>query len=148
MHSLLSSRSIPAFRRHLLAWYDANKRPLPWRQTRDPYRIWVSEVMLQQTRIAAATPYYAAFLRRFPTLRSLAAADADEVLAAWSGLGYYRRARHLHEAARAVVRDHAGRVPDDPATFSRLPGVGRYTTGAVLSIAFDRPLAALDGNIA
>jgi A/G-specific adenine glycosylase len=121
---------------------------MPWRGTRDPYRIWVSEVMLQQTQVATARPYYRAFLARFPRLAVLARARADDVLAAWSGLGYYRRARHLHEAARLVVREHSGRVPDEPAGFGRLPGVGRYTTGAVLSIAFDRPLAALDGNVA
>ena len=121
---------------------------MPWRGTRDPYRIWVSEVMLQQTQVAKVTSFYQRFLGRFPTLRSLARARGEHVLAAWAGLGYYRRARHLHEAARAVVREHGGRVPDDPATFARLPGVGRYTTGAVMSIAFDRPLPALDGNVA
>jgi A/G-specific adenine glycosylase len=115
---------------------------------RDPYRIWLSEVMLQQTRIATALPYYRAFLARFPTLRSLARAREADVLGAWAGLGYYRRARSLREAARLVVREHAGRVPDDPALFARLPGVGPYTAGAVLSIAFDRPLPALDGNVA
>ena len=104
--------------------------------------------MLQQTQVATARPYYGAFLRRFPTLEALAAARESQVLAAWSGLGYYRRARHLHAAARAVVREHGGRVPNDPQAFGELPGVGRYTTGAVLSIAFDRPLAVLDGNVA
>jgi A/G-specific adenine glycosylase len=137
-----------AFRAALRAWYRRHARALPWRGTRDPYPIWVSEVMLQQTRVAAARPYYDAFLRRFPDLPALAAAPLDDVLAAWSGLGYYRRARHLHQAARLVVRDHGGRVPSDPATFGRLPGVGRYTSGAVLSIAFDRPLPVLDGNVA
>jgi len=137
-----------ALRRALLAWYRRNARPLPWRGTRDPYRIWVSEAMLQQTRVDTATPYYKAFLARFPTLDSLARARPQDVLAAWAGLGYYRRARHLREAARLVVRDHAGRVPDDPELFGALPGVGRYTTGAVLSLAFDRPLAVLDGNVA
>src|SRR3989442_4471956 len=135
-------------RRRLRAWYRSHARPLPWRGTRDPYRIWVSEAMLQQTRVATVHSYYRAFLARFPTLESLARARPDHVLASWSGLGYYRRARHLHEAARLVVRDHAGRVPRDPAAFGRLPGVGRYTTGAVLSLAFDRPLAVLDGNVA
>ena len=121
---------------------------MPWRGTRDPYRIWVSEVMLQQTQVAAARPFYQRFLARFPTLDALSRARPAEVLAAWAGLGYYRRARHLHEAARVVVREHAGRVPDDPEAFGRLPGVGRYTTGAVLSIAFDHSLPALDGNVA
>jgi len=104
--------------------------------------------MLQQTQVATAVPYYRAFLARFPTLASLAAARDLEVLAAWSGLGYYRRARHLHAAVRQVVSDHHGRIPDNPQAFARLPGVGRYTTGAVLSIGFDRPLPALDGNVA
>jgi A/G-specific adenine glycosylase len=135
-------------RRSLLAWYRRHRRPLPWRATRDPYRIWVSEVMLQQTQVATARPYYRAFLRRFPTLRSLARAREEQVLAVWSGLGYYRRARHLRAAARRVMVEHGGRLPRDPRAFRSLPGVGRYTAGAVLSIAFDRPLPALDGNVA
>jgi len=121
---------------------------LPWRDTRDPNRIWVSEVMLQQTRVAAALPFYQTFVSRFPTIASLARAREAEVLLVWAGLGYYRRARHLHAAARHIVQDHGGRVPEDPAVFGKLPGVGRYTTGAVLSLAFDRPMAALDGNVA
>jgi len=132
----------------LLAWYRRHRRALPWRRTRDPYRIWVSEIMLQQTQVETVRPYYAAFLRRFPTLGSLAAAQEAQVLAAWSGLGYYRRARHLRAAAQRVVREHGGRLPQDPDIFRRLPGVGRYTMGAVYSIAFDRPLPALDGNVA
>jgi len=153
MLDVLATRSVArlapaALRRRLLGWYRSHARALPWRATRDPYRIWVSEAMLQQTRVAAAHSYYTAFLDRFPTLEALARARGDEVLASWSGLGYYRRARHLHQAARLVVRDHAGRVPSDPDTFGRLPGVGPYTVGAVLSIAFDRPLAVLDGNVA
>jgi A/G-specific adenine glycosylase len=142
------SDASPAWGAALRAWYRRHRRPLPWRGIRDPYPIWVSEVMAQQTRIATVQPYYAAFLRRFPSLRSLARAKRDQVLAAWSGLGYYRRARHLHDAARLVVREHSGRIPDDPEAFGRLPGVGRYTTGAVLSIVFDRPLPVLDGNVA
>ena len=121
---------------------------MPWRGTRDPYRIWVSEIMLQQTQVQTVLPYYPAFLRRFPTVAALARAPLDQVLAAWSGLGYYRRARHLHQAAARVVRDHGGHVPRDPESFGALPGVGRYTTGAVLSIAFDRALPVLDGNVA
>jgi A/G-specific adenine glycosylase len=121
---------------------------LPWRRTRDPYRVWVSEVMLQQTQVATAQPYYRRFVARFPTLRALARAPLDRVLAAWSGLGYYRRARHLHEAAGIVVREHAGRVPSEPRAFGALPGVGRYTVGAVLSIGFGVPLPVLDGNVA
>jgi A/G-specific adenine glycosylase len=143
-----SSTSSAALRRALVAWYRRHRRAMPWRGGRDPYPIWVSEVMLQQTRVETARPYYIGFLERFPTLDSLARARPSAVLAAWSGLGYYRRARHLHGAARLVVRDHAGRVPDDPAAFGALPGVGRYTMGAVLSIAYDRPLGALDGNVA
>jgi A/G-specific adenine glycosylase len=120
---------------------------MPWRETRDPYRIWVSEIMLQQTQVATAIPYYTRFVARFPDVRSLARARTDDVLAAWAGLGYYRRARHLHAAARLVVREHGARVPSDSEAFARLPGVGRYTTGAVLSIAFDQPLPVLDGNV-
>jgi A/G-specific adenine glycosylase len=142
------ARAIPALRRRLLAWYDRHRRDMPWRRTRDPYPVWLSEVMLQQTQVATARPYYDAFLERFPTLEALARARPAEVLASWAGLGYYRRARHLHEAARAVVRDHGGRVPDTAEAFGALPGVGRYTTAAVLSICFDRPLAVLDGNVA
>jgi A/G-specific adenine glycosylase len=143
-----SRATLPAFRRRLLAWYRAIGRDLPWRRSRDPYRVWVSEVMLQQTTVAAVTPYYARFLALFPDLGTLARARPPEVLAAWAGLGYYRRARALHDAARIVVHEHAGAVPEDPAVFGALPGVGPYTTAAVLSICFDRPLAALDGNVA
>ena len=135
-------------RRRLLAWYRRNRRPLPWRETADPYRIWLSEVMLQQTQVATAEPYYQRFLELFPTLRDLAVAREPAVLAAWSGLGYYQRARRLLEAARTVVREHGGEVPDDPERFGRLPGIGRTTAGAVLSIAFGRPLPVLDGNVA
>jgi len=133
-------------RRRLLAWYTKNKRDLAWRRTRDPYRIWVAEVMLQQTQVPTALPYYARFLKRFPTVGALARATDQAVLKVWQGLGYYRRAMNLHEAARRVVRDHGGRVPDDPQALARLPGVGRYTCGAVLSIAFGRRIAALDAN--
>jgi A/G-specific adenine glycosylase len=121
---------------------------LPWRRTRDPWAIWVAEVMLQQTQVETALPYYLRFLRRFPTPAALARARESEVLAAWAGLGYYRRARHLLEAARRVVREHGGRVPCDPEAFGNLPGVGRYTRGAVLSIGFGHPAAVLDGNVA
>jgi A/G-specific adenine glycosylase len=138
----------PRQRAALLDWYRRHRRALPWRRTRDPYRVWVSEVMLQQTQVATAIPYYERFLARFPDVRSLAGAPLDAVLAAWSGLGYYRRARHLHEAARLVVREHDGRVPSDPGEFASLPGVGRYTAGAVLSIGFGAPVPVLDGNVA
>ena len=132
----------------MLAWYRRGARDLPWRRTRDPWAIWVSEVMLQQTRVETATPFYLRFLRRFPNPAALARAGEDAVLAAWSGLGYYRRARHLHEAARTVVREHGGRVPRDPDAFGALPGVGRYTKGAVLSMGFGTALPVLDGNVA
>ena len=132
----------------MLAWYARHARALPWRATRDPYAIWVSEVMLQQTQVDTVVPYFHRFLERFPSLESLAAAPLDHVRAAWAGLGYYRRARLLHDAARLVVREHAARVPDRAEAFSRLPGVGRYTAGAVLSIAFDRRMPVLDGNVA
>lgn len=121
---------------------------MPWRETRDPYRIWVSEVMLQQTQVATATPYYHRFLERFPDLPALAGAPLEDVLARWAGLGYYRRARLLHAAAQAVVREHGGRVPADPGAFAALPGIGRYTQGAVLSIGFGASLPVLDGNVA
>ena len=136
------------FRRLLLRWYREHRRPLPWRGTRDPYRVLVSELMLQQTRVATVIPYYRKFVERFPTLEALAAADLDEVLAAWSGLGYYRRARHLHAAARRIVEEHGGRFPRDARAVRELPGVGRYTVGAVRSIAFGEPDPIVDGNVA
>jgi len=132
--------------RKLAAWYSLHRRRLPWRETRDPYRIWVSEVMLQQTQVATVVPYYRRFLRRFPSLRALAAARVEEVLSAWSGLGYYRRARALHAAAREVVDRLGGEIPADPSLLRRLPGVGGYTAGALASIAFGLPEPALDGN--
>ena len=134
-------------RSRLLAWYGQNHRDLPWRRTRDPYRIWVSEIMLQQTRVAAVLGYYRDFLRRFPNLRALAAARPESVLAAWSGLGYYRRARALHAAARVIVRQHKGRIPRTAEGWRELPGVGRYTAAAVASIAFGEPVAVVDGNV-
>lgn len=132
----------------LLAWYDAHARDLPWRRTRDPYAVWVSEVMLQQTRVETVVPYYERFLARFPTVEALAAAAEEEVLAAWSGLGYYRRARLLHAGVREVVARHGGRVPEDAAARRALPGVGAYTAGAIGSIAFDREEPLVDGNVA
>lgn len=130
----------------LLGWFDNHRRDLPWRRDRDPYRIWVSEVMLQQTTVAAVIPYYDRFLAAFPTVSALAAADEQQVLKLWEGLGYYRRARHLHAAARRLVAEHGGTLPDDPAVWADLPGVGRYILGAVLSQAFDRRLPAVDTN--
>jgi A/G-specific adenine glycosylase len=131
----------------LLRWFAVHRRPLPWRQDRDPYRIWISEIMLQQTRVGAVLEHYAEFLRRFPDLKSLAAAAPGDVLAAWSGLGYYRRARALHRAARIVVRDHAGTLPASAEALRSLPGIGRYTASAIASIAFHEPCAVVDGNV-
>ena len=135
------------FRPNLLAWYDTHKRDLPWRRSRDPYRVWVSEIMLQQTRVAAVIEHYHAFLRRFPTVQKLAAAREASVLAAWSGLGYYRRARNLHAAAKVVVRERKGKFPETAAEWSILPGIGRYTAAAIASIAFNQPVAVVDGNV-
>src|SRR3984885_8516827 len=135
------------FRRNLLAWYDAHRRDLPWRANRDPYRVWLSEVMLQQTRIAAVITHYHEFLRRFPTVQKLAAAREASVLAAWSGLGYYRRARMLHAAAKIVAREHEGKFPTTVEGWQVLPGIGRYTAAAIVSIAFDEPVAVGDGNV-
>lgn len=137
-----------AFRRSLLRWYDGHGRALPWRQTRDPYAVWVSEIMCQQTRVDTVIPYYEKFMKRFPTLKALAEADEDEVLGAWSGLGYYRRARLLHRGVREVVESYGGRVPRDRQARLKLPGVGRYTAGALGSIAFDAPEPIVDGNVA
>lgn len=130
----------------LLPWFDAHHRPLPWRADRDPYRIWVSEVMLQQTTVAAVGPYFERFVAALPDLKSLAAADEQQVLKLWEGLGYYRRARHLHAAARQLVTDHGGMLPNDPSVWAGLPGVGRYILGAVLSQAFDRRLPIVEAN--
>jgi A/G-specific adenine glycosylase len=131
----------------LLRWYRRNRRDLPWRRTRDPYAIWVSEVMLQQTQVATVIPYYARFLERFPDVASLAAASEEGVLAAWSGLGYYRRARALRDGARAVVAEHGGSIPDTVEGLQTIPGIGRYTAGAIASVAFGRPAPIVDGNV-
>lgn len=134
-------------RENLLAWYRQNKRDLPWRQARDPYVIWVSEIMLHQTQVTTVLPYYQHFLARFPTVFDLAQAPLADVLKAWEGLGYYARARNLHQAAQRIVAEHGGRVPDDDAALLKLPGVGGYTAGAILSIAYGRNRAAVDGNV-
>ncbi|HYA95991.1 MAG TPA: A/G-specific adenine glycosylase [Terriglobales bacterium] len=133
------------FRRRLLRWFCRNRRRLPWRADRDPYRVWLSEIMLQQTRVAVVRERYPDFLARFPTLESLAAAKIAEVLAAWSGLGYYRRARALHAAARQIVE--RGGFPRTAEELTQLPGIGRYTAAAIASIAFDQPCAVVDGNV-
>jgi A/G-specific adenine glycosylase len=149
-HSIQSSLSKRRRRRlpkRLLAWYDTHRRDLPWRENRDPYRVWLSEIMLQQTRVAAVIDHYRKFLRRFPTVEKLAAAREASVLAAWSGLGYYRRARMLHAAAKVIVREHGGRFPETVKGLRSLPGIGRYTSAAIASIAFDQPVAVVDGNV-
>ncbi len=141
------TRGFGALRSRILSWYRKHKRDLPWRRTRDPYAIWVSEIMLQQTRVETVIPFYLRFLRRFRTVGALARAPESQVLAAWSGLGYYRRARHLHAAAKLMVKEHAGRLPQDRASLLELPGIGEYTAAAIESIAFGRAAAAVDGNV-
>lgn len=131
----------------LLAWYDENKRDLPWRKESNPYYTWVSEIMLQQTRVDTVIPYFNRFIEQFPTLESLAEADEDEVLKAWEGLGYYSRARNLHTAVKEVKEQYGGVVPRDKEKISRLRGIGPYTAGAILSIAFNIPAPAVDGNV-
>jgi A/G-specific adenine glycosylase len=148
MKSAFPPRALPQFQRRLLAWYRHHRRDLPWRASRDPYRIWVAEIMLQQTRIAAVLPYYHRFLKKFPTVESLARAREEQVLQLWSGLGYYSRARNLRRAAKEIVARHAGKFPPTLAAALDLPGIGRYTAAAVLSIAYGAPLAVLDGNVA
>jgi A/G-specific adenine glycosylase len=133
--------------RDLLDWYDRDRRDLPWREGTDSYRVWVSEVMLQQTQVATVLPYYERFLERFPSLADLAVAPLDDVLKAWEGLGYYARARNLHAAARKVMADYKGRLPETYARLRQLPGFGDYTAGAVASIAFNEPVPAVDGNV-
>ena len=135
------------FRRKLLRWYDSHKRDLPWRADHDPYHVWLSEIMLQQTRVAAVVDYYQRFLRRFPTVERLASARLPSVLALWSGLGYYRRARMLHQAARKIAREYHGVFPQTAEGLRELPGIGRYTSAAIASIAFRQPVAVVDGNV-
>ena len=144
----LSKSEQTALRRRLLSWFRANQRDLPWRANRDPYAIWISEVMLQQTQVTAVIPYFNKFLIRFPSITELALAHEQEVLKHWEGLGYYRRARHLHQAAQLIVREHAGTFPRNAVDASQLPGLGRYTIGAVLSQAFDQRLPIVDANVA
>ncbi len=131
----------------LLAWYDAGHRDLPWRHTRDPYCIWLSEMLLQQTQVATAIPYYLRLLERYPTVAALASADLDELLSLWQGLGYYARARHLLRAAQLIVTQHGGQVPDSRKALLALPGIGDYTAGAILSIAYSQAEPAVDGNV-
>ena len=143
----LAARNAAALRRGLLTWYADQRRDLPWRQNRDPYRIWISEVMLQQTQVATVIPYYARFMASFPDLASLARADLQTVLKHWEGLGYYRRAHHLHQAARELTASGDGQVPTQREAFRALPGVGDYIANAVMSIAYDAPYAVVDGNV-
>ncbi len=142
-----TDRQTTIFRQDLLRWYVSAKREMPWRGIEHPYRIWVAEVMLQQTRVDQARPYFERFVEAFPTVEALAEAERDAVLRRWEGLGYYARARHLHEAAGEIVREHVGRVPDTHVALRALPGIGPYTAAAVLSIAFGKAHAVLDGNV-
>jgi A/G-specific adenine glycosylase len=143
---LTEAKQKATFRRRLLAWYGKHARALPWRASRDAYRIWLSEVMLQQTTVAMAMPYFERFVAEFPTVHDLAAADEQRILRMWEGLGYYRRARSLHAAAKQVVAEHGGVIPRDVPTLMRLPGVGRYTAGAVASFAYDTPAPIVEVN--
>jgi A/G-specific adenine glycosylase len=136
-----------AIRRKIVRWYQSNKRDLPWRRSRDPYAIWISETMLQQTQVNTVIPYYKKFLERFPTVDALARAPLPQVLRLWSGLGYYRRAANLKKAAQQIVRQHGGKIPQDFAQLRALAGIGDYTAGALLSIAFEKPYPAIDGNV-
>ena len=143
----LETRDMRAFRQALLDWYDSHSRDLPWRREPEPYRTWVSEIMLQQTRVAAVLEHYARWMQRFPTVQALAGAREQSVLAMWSGLGYYHRARRLYQSARVVVREHKGEFPQTAEAWRELPGIGRYTAAAIASIAFDEPVAVVDGNV-
>ncbi|HEY2918304.1 MAG TPA: A/G-specific adenine glycosylase, partial [Candidatus Binatia bacterium] len=142
----MAAKNLAPIRRRLLRWYDRNKRDLPWRKTRDPYAIWVAETMLQQTQVKTVIPYYERFLKAFPTVEALARAPQQRVLRMWSGLGYYRRAENLKQVARQLVRRCDGKIPRNHDALRALPGVGDYTAGAVLSIAYQQRFPALDGN--
>src|SRR5277367_2942346 len=142
------SPDLAEIRKRLLSWFRKYRRALPWRLNKDPYRIWLSEIMLQQTRVAAVIPYYERFLERFPDVRSLAAAPQEELLRLWSGLGYYSRARNLQKAAQQIVAKHGGNFPRTAEEVLALPGIGTYTAAAILSIAFEQKHAVLDGNVA
>ena len=141
------ARQAAAFRRSLLRWYRRHGRDLPWRRTRDPYHIVVSEFMLQQTQVSRVEAYYQRFLERYPTIHSLATAPVAAVRESWEGLGYYRRATNLHRLAQAVVSEHAGVMPADPVVLEQLPGVGRYTAGAVACFAYERVAPTVDTNV-
>ena len=143
----LNSRNLRGLRRSLLDWYDAHRRNLPWRSDADPYRVWVSEIMLQQTRVAAVLEHYARWMERFPDMQTLAAAREQSVLALWSGLGYYHRPRRLHQAAKVIVHERKGEFPRTAESWRDLPGIGRYTAAAIASIAFGESVAVVDGNV-
>ena len=143
----LAGEDVARYRRALLAWYREHKRDLPWRRNDDPYSVWISEMMLQQTQVNQVEPFYERFMTQFPSVQTLAAAPLDDVLKAWEGLGYYARARYLHRAAVQVVDQYAGRIPESLFEISILPGIGTYTAAAILSIAYHKDLAAVDGNV-
>lgn len=149
---LLGARSglegkVKEFQKDLLSWFEQEKRSLPWRENGDPYRIWVSEIMLQQTRVDTVIPYYYRFMERFPSIKELAEADLEDVYRVWEGLGYYSRAKNLHTAVREVKEQYGGVVPDTPEEIHKLKGIGPYTAGAILSIAYGQPEPAVDGNV-
>ena len=145
--NMWEEEKIASFREKLLAWYDANKRDLPWRRTQDPYKIWISEIMLQQTRVDTVIPYYERFLDWFPTVADLAQAPEEKLLKAWEGLGYYSRVRNMQKAAQQIMEDHGGVFPSSYEKISKLKGIGPYTAGAIASIAFGLPEPAVDGNV-
>lgn len=144
---MMNPRRLPWFRKALLSWYDKRKRSLPWRATSHPYPIWISEIMLQQTQVETVIPYYQRFLKKFPDLHRLAAAHEEQVLKSWEGLGYYRRARALHQAAKIIAYDYQLQLPKTAAEWMQLPGIGRYTANAIASMAYQEPVAVLDGNV-
>lgn len=145
--TLTQEKDLRTFRKILRQWYGSMRRDLPWRKTRDPYAIWLSEIMLQQTTVETVIPYYEKFLARFPTLESVAKAPESELLRFWAGLGYYNRIRNFQGAARIVVNDHGGRVPEESDRLRKLPGIGSYTAAAIASIAFSKPASVVDGNV-
>ncbi|MDW5525438.1 A/G-specific adenine glycosylase [Carnobacterium maltaromaticum] len=145
--TMWSEKKITDFRSHFLSWYDLEKRTLPWRENNDPYRIWVSEIMLQQTRVDTVIPYYLNFMKLFPTIADLAVAEEDTLLKAWEGLGYYSRVRNLQKAAIQIMNEFSGEMPAKPEDIATLKGIGPYTTGAISSMAFQLPVPAVDGNV-
>ncbi|MHA1569502.1 MAG: A/G-specific adenine glycosylase [Alphaproteobacteria bacterium] len=144
---LLPAKTRQRIQTAIIDWFAGAKRDLPWRNRPTPYRVWVAEIMAQQTQLQTVVPYFARFIKRFPTVAALAAAPIDDVLALWSGLGYYRRARDLHHAAQILMEQHGGKLPRETETLMRLPGIGRYTAGAIASIAYRQPTPVLDGNV-